>query len=69
MDFTLSPEIEQYRQRVRAFVDEHVLPVESDPDSMGEGEYIRPERLATIRERARALVDRLSPRNLGGPRY
>ena len=31
MDFTLSPEIEDIRLRVRAFVEEHVLPLEADP--------------------------------------
>src|SRR5688572_28720732 len=31
MDFTLTPETEQIRQRTRAFVDEHVIPLESDP--------------------------------------
>jgi len=31
MDFTLSPEIEAIRLCVRAFVEEHVLPLESDP--------------------------------------
>ena len=31
MDFTLSPEIEDLRLRVRAFVEEHVLPLESRP--------------------------------------
>ena len=31
MDFTLAPEIEDLRWRVRAFVEEHVLPLEADP--------------------------------------
>ena len=31
MDFTLSPEIEDIRVRTRAFVEEHVLPLEADP--------------------------------------
>ena len=33
MDFTLSPEIEDLRLRVRAFIEEHVLPLEADPDT------------------------------------
>jgi len=31
MDFTLSPEIEDYRLRVRAFIETHVRPLESQP--------------------------------------
>ncbi len=54
MDFTLSPEIDDYRQRVRAFVDAHVLPLESAPDSYDEGENIAPALLEPLRERARS---------------
>ncbi|MDP4025258.1 acyl-CoA dehydrogenase family protein [Methylobacterium sp. NEAU 140] len=31
MDFTISPRIEDYRARIAAFVDAHVIPLESDP--------------------------------------
>ena len=31
MDFTLPPEIEDIRVRTRAFIAEHVLPLEADP--------------------------------------
>ena len=31
MDFTLEAEIEETRRRIRAFVAEHVLPLEGDP--------------------------------------
>ncbi|MDP7150774.1 MAG: acyl-CoA dehydrogenase family protein [Paracoccaceae bacterium] len=54
MDFTLSPEIEAYRQRVRAFVNELVLPLEGDPASFDEHENIREDLLAEIRGQARA---------------
>ena len=33
MDFSLSPEIEDYRRRVRAFVEANILPLENDPAS------------------------------------
>jgi acyl-CoA dehydrogenase len=33
MDFTLPPEIEDYRRRVRAFVAEHLVPLESRPEN------------------------------------
>ena len=55
MDFTLSPEIEDLRLRVRAFVEEHVLPLEADPKNFSEHENI-PED--TARESARESKDR-----------
>ncbi len=53
MDFTLDSRIEDYRERIRAFVDEHVLPLESDPDAYDEGENIAESRLAPLRRKAR----------------
>ena len=53
MDFTLPPEIESLRVRVRAFVDEHVLPLESDPHNFSEHENIPDERLNPVREKAK----------------
>ena len=50
MDFTLSPEIEDLRKRTRAFVEEHVLPLEADPKNFSEHENIPDERLAPVRE-------------------
>ena len=40
MDFTLSPEIEDIRLRVRAFIEEHVLPLEADPANFTDHENI-----------------------------
>ena len=54
MDFALPPEIEDYRQRIRAFVADHVLPLEADPSAYDEHEFIREERLKPLREKARA---------------
>ncbi|MGI9304924.1 MAG: acyl-CoA dehydrogenase family protein [Gammaproteobacteria bacterium] len=53
MDFTLSPEIEDYRQRIRAFVDEHIVPLESDAQVYDDGENISDAYLKPLRERAR----------------
>ena len=53
MDFTLSPTIEDIRLRVRAFVEEHVLPLENDPQNFTEHENIPEERLAPVREKAK----------------
>jgi acyl-CoA dehydrogenase len=54
MDFRLSPEIESYRTRIRAFVETHIMPVESDPKAYDEGENINEESLAPLRAKARA---------------
>ena len=49
MDFTLSPEIEDIRQRVRAFIEKEVLPLEADPENFADHENIPHERLAPVR--------------------
>jgi len=54
MDFILSPEIEETRLKIRAFVDEHILPLEEDPSAYDDHENARPERIAPLREKARA---------------
>jgi acyl-CoA dehydrogenase len=68
MDFTLSPEIENLRLRTRAFVDEHVLPLESDRANFSDYENIPDERLAPVRAKARAagLWAPQSPKEFGG---
>lgn len=53
MDFTLTPEIEDYRARIRAFVRTHVLPLESDRSAFDEHDNVRLDRLAPLRARAR----------------
>ncbi len=54
MDFTLSPEIEDYRQRVRAFVAEHVMPLEDDFSLRDKHDMILEEALEPVRTRAKA---------------
>lgn len=54
MDFSLSPEIESYRTRIRAFVETHVMPLELDPANYDEGENIKDSVLEPLREKARA---------------
>lgn len=54
MDFRLSPEIETYRERVRAFVDAHLLPLEDRRESYDEGENLKESLLQALRARARA---------------
>jgi acyl-CoA dehydrogenase len=68
MDFALSPEIEDYRRRVRAFVEDHIIPVEADPAAYDAHENIREDRLASLRQKARAqgLWALQMPKALGG---
>lgn len=54
MDFTLPPEIEALRLKVRGFVDAHVMPLENDPANYDAHENIRLEVLKPLRERAKA---------------
>jgi acyl-CoA dehydrogenase len=53
MDYTLSPEIEDLRQRIRAFVDTHILPLETQPEAYDQGENLHPDHLEPLRRRAR----------------
>src|SRR5258707_8714721 len=68
MDFSLSPEIESLRLRVRAFIDEHVLPLEADPVNYSEHENIPEDRLAVVRAKAKkaGLWAPQSPKEYGG---
>ena len=68
MDFTLSPEIEDLRLRVRAFVEKEVLPLEADPVNFSAHENIPEERLKPVREKARkaGLWAPQSPKEYGG---
>ena len=49
MDFTLPPEIEDIRLRTRAFVAEHVVPLEADRAHYDDHENIRLDILPAVR--------------------
>ena len=68
MDFTLSPEVEDLRQRTRAFIETNVLPLESDPQNFSEHENIPLSRLPPLQEKARkaGLWAPQSPKEFGG---
>ena len=68
MDFSLTAETRDLCQRIDAFLESHVLPLEQDPASFGEGEHIRDELLQGLRAKARAagLWCFQMPRELGG---
>ena len=54
MDFTLTPEIEDYRKRIGTFVDQHVIPLEGEAKSYDAHENINEATLAPLRQKARA---------------
>ena len=68
MDFTLAPDIDEFRLRVRDFVASHVLPLESEAETWGEGENIRDSVLKPLRAKAReaGLWCPQMPRERGG---
>lgn len=68
MDFSLSPEIEDVRLRTRAFVAEHILPLEADPANFDEHENIRGDLLDEVRAKVKAagLWCPQVPRERGG---
>jgi acyl-CoA dehydrogenase len=68
MDFTISPELEDLRKRTRAFIDEHVIPLESDPANYDPYENIRLDLLETVRAKAKkaGLWAPQSPKEYGG---
>ncbi len=68
MDFTLSPEVEATRLRIRAFVRDDIVPLESDPAARDEHENISEAALAGVRARVKAagLWAPQMPRERGG---
>ena len=54
MDFAVPAEIEDLRQRIRAFVASEILPLEADPEAYDDHENIRLELLNELRAKARA---------------
>ena len=58
MDFALPSELEDIRVRTRAFVAEHVLPLEADPKNFDEHENIRLDRLEDHARRTAAAIAR-----------
>jgi acyl-CoA dehydrogenase len=68
MDFSLPPDIETLRQKVRAFVAEEVLPLEGDPAVYDEYENIRLDHLDGLRAKARSagLWAPQMPKDRGG---
>ena len=53
MDFTITSELGGLRDRIAAFVDTHILPVEADRSAWDAHENIGPEALAALRAKAK----------------
>src|SRR3546814_18436772 len=53
MDFSLAPEVESLRQRLRDFVEAEIIPLEADATAYDEHENIDPDRLAGLTPTAR----------------
>lgn len=68
MDFNLSADVQDYCKRIDAFLDAHVIPLESDPSAYDAHENIAEAALAGVREKARAegLWSFAMPRERGG---
>ena len=55
MDFSLPPDLDALRLRVRAFVRDHAIPLEADPANFDAHENIRLDRLETLRAYAKQV--------------
>jgi len=68
MDFSLPPEIETVRARVRRFVEDRLIPLESDRANYDEHDNIAPHVLARLRQEAKAegLWALQMPKAVGG---
>lgn len=68
MDLSISDEIKAYQERIHEFLDQHVLPLESDPSAYDEGENLAEPHLGALRRRAResGLWCFQLPRTAGG---
>ena len=53
MDFTLSPETEDFRKRIRAFVEKRLLPLETEPNSYDGHENIKLDLMEKLRGQAK----------------
>ena len=68
MDYLLTPEIEDYRRRVRAFVEKHLIPLESDRTAYDDHENINDVQLQKMRAKAKSegLWSLQMPKERGG---
>ena len=53
MDFSLPEEVENYRNKIRKFVQENILPLENDQSNFDEHEMISEKALKILRQKAK----------------
>ena len=68
MDFSLPEEVEDYRNKIREFVQKNILPLENDQSNFDEHEMISEEALKILRQKAKqeGLWALQMPTELGG---
>ncbi|MEX0605839.1 MAG: acyl-CoA dehydrogenase family protein [Marinobacter sp.] len=68
MDFSLDARSEDFRQRIKRFVEQELIPLEQDPASYDEHENIEPALLKTTQEKAKkeGLWALQMPQDVGG---
>src|SRR5689334_18842364 len=68
MDFSLAPEVDAIRRRIRTFVEDRLIPLESNRASYDEHENIAPALLEKLRAEAKAegLWALQMPKSRGG---
>ena len=68
MDFSLPDEVEDYRNKIREFVQKNILPLENDQSNFDEHEMISEEALKILRQKAKqeGLWALQMPTELGG---
>lgn len=68
MDFSLPPEIDEYRLRYRAFVQDEIIPLESDPTAYNAHENIAEHALKPLQQKAKdaGLWSPQMPKERGG---
>ena len=71
MEFTVSPKVEETCLNIKAFVDDHIIPLESDPANFDAHENIAPEPLERLKNMAKqqGIWSLSLPKDWGGQGY
>ncbi len=71
MEFTVSPKVEEMCRNIKAFVDDHIIPLESDPANFDAHENIAPEPLERLKNMAKqqGIWSLSLPKDWGGQGY
>ncbi len=71
MEFTVSPKVEETCRNIKAFVDDHIIPLESDPANFDAHENIAPKPLERLKNMAKqqGIWSLSLPKDWGGQGY